>query len=165
VSFRIWLQFGSFPSKYFWEKADRRVDHGVHIDTVASLDESEVRELFEKPNYAVVTTVNPDDSLHGTVIWADLEDGAVAVNSAVGRRWPSNLQRDPRVSLVVYDQSNPYDFVEVRGEAEGTTEGADEHIDRLAKKYLGQDTYPYRQPDEQRIKFLIKPERVRHVKQ
>jgi PPOX class probable F420-dependent enzyme len=130
---------------------------------VATLVDTSVRELFEQPNYAVVTTVNPDDSLHGTVIWADLEDGAVAINSGVGRRWPSNLLRDPRVVLVVYEQGNPYHFVEVSGNAE-QADGADEHIDRLAKKYLGQDRYPYHQPGEQRIKFLISPDRVRYFK-
>jgi PPOX class probable F420-dependent enzyme len=132
---------------------------------VATLDDPGVRELFEQPNYAVVTTVNLDDSLHGAVIWADLEDGAVAINSAVGRRWPSNLLRDPRVALVVYESSNPYHVVEISGNAEATADGADEHIDRLSKKYLGQDRYPYRRPDEQRIKFLIKPDRVRYFKQ
>jgi PPOX class probable F420-dependent enzyme len=131
---------------------------------VATLDDPGVQELFEQPNYGVVTTVNPDDSLHGTVIWTDLEDGAVAINSAVGRRWPSNLLRDPRVSLVIFEQSNPYHFVEISGNAEATADGADEHIDRLARKYLGQDRYPYHRPDEQRIKFLIKPGRVRYYK-
>jgi hypothetical protein len=60
---------------------------------------------------------------------------------------------------------NPFHFVEIRGIARGTTEGADEHIDRLAKKYLGVDEYPYRNPDEQRITYVIEPEVVRLVKQ
>jgi PPOX class probable F420-dependent enzyme len=99
------------------------------------------------------------------VVWIDHEDGALAVNSAVGRRWPTNLQRDPRVTVVVYEQSNPYNFVEIRGTARGETAGADAHIDRLAKKYLGLDEYPYRQPSEQRITFVIEPSKVRHQKQ
>jgi PPOX class probable F420-dependent enzyme len=132
---------------------------------VASIDDPGVRELLEKPNHAVISTLNADGSIHNAVIWVDLEDGAVAVNSAVGRVWPSDLERDPRVTVLVFDQKNPYEYVEIRGTATGTTEGADEHIDRLAKKYLGQDTYPYRQPDEQRVKFLITPGRVRHMKQ
>ena len=100
------------------------------------------------------------------MIWIAPEDGAtVAVNSAIGRLWPTNLQRDPRVTLLVYEASNPYTFVEIRGTAASTTDGADEHINRLSKKYIGQDEYPYRQPGEQRIKFVVTPQRVRHVRQ
>jgi PPOX class probable F420-dependent enzyme len=129
------------------------------------LNDPQVRELLEQPNYAVVSTHNPDQTIHGTVVWLDTEDGKVAVNSAVGRHWPSNLERDPRITVVVYPADNPYDYVEIRGRATATLEGAEDHIDRLAKKYLGQDTYPFRQPGEQRIKFLVEPERVRHQKQ
>ncbi|MCA1689756.1 MAG: PPOX class F420-dependent oxidoreductase, partial [Actinobacteria bacterium] len=99
-----------------------------------------------------------------TVVWLGVEDGAVAVNSAVGRVWPANLERDPRVTVLVFDASNPYEYVEIRGNA-APTDGADEHINRLAKQYIGQDTYPFRQPGEQRVKFLITPTRVRHQKQ
>ncbi len=65
---------------------------------------------------------------------------------------------------MVYDEDNPYDYVEVRGTATGTTEGADAHIDRLAKRYLGLDSYPFRTPDEQRISYVVEPTRVRHQK-
>ncbi|MCA1689723.1 MAG: PPOX class F420-dependent oxidoreductase [Actinobacteria bacterium] len=130
---------------------------------MASLDDPEVRRLLEAPSYAVISTLNADGSIHGAVVWIDLEDGSASVNSAVGRVWPSNLERDPRVTLVVYD--NPYEYVEIRGRAEARTDGADEQIDRLAKKYIGQDTYPYRQPGEQRVKYAISPDRVRYQKQ
>jgi PPOX class probable F420-dependent enzyme len=130
-----------------------------------SLSDPQVRELLEQPNYATVSTINPDDSIHATVIWADTENGSVAINSAIGRKWPANLQRDPRVTLVIQEKDNPYNFVEIRGTATATTEGADEHINRLAKKYIGKDEYPYRQPGEERIKFVVTPEHVRHVKQ
>jgi PPOX class probable F420-dependent enzyme len=130
---------------------------------MATLDDPGPRELLEKPYHAVISTLNRDGSIHSTVIWVDLEDGKVAVNSAVGRLWPTNLQRDPRTTVLVYDPNDPYRFVEVRGRAAATTEGADEHIDRLAKKYLNADSYPDRRPDEQRIKFLIEPEHVRYV--
>jgi PPOX class probable F420-dependent enzyme len=130
---------------------------------VATLSDPGPRELFEQPYYAVISTLNANGLIHSTVIWADLEDGKVAVNSAVGRLWPTNLQRDPRATLLVPDPNDPYHFVEVRGRATGTTEGADEHIDRLAKKYLNADSYPSRSPEEQRIKFLIEPEHVRYV--
>jgi PPOX class probable F420-dependent enzyme len=132
---------------------------------MASLQDPDIRDLLEKPNYAVVSTHNQDQSIHSTVVWVDAEDGNVAVNSAVGRKWPTNLERDPRVNVLVEESGNPYHFVEIRGEAQATTDGADEHIDRLAKKYTGQDEYPHRRPGEQRIKFLITPKRVRLVKQ
>jgi PPOX class probable F420-dependent enzyme len=130
-----------------------------------SITDPEVRELLDKPNYATVSTLNRDESIHSTVVWVDTEDGKIAINSAIGRLWPTNLQRDPRVNVLIQETGNPYHFVEVRGEAEATTEGADEHINRLAKKFINQDEYPYRQPGEQRIKFLITPQHVRRVKQ
>ena len=132
---------------------------------MASIDDPGVRRLLEAPNHAVVSTFNDDGSVHNTVVWVNVEDGRPAVNSAVGRRWPTNLQRDPRVNVLVYDQSNPYEYVEIRGTSTASTDGADAHIDRLAKKYLGADSYPFRQPEEQRISFFVAPERVRHQKQ
>ncbi|MCW2713207.1 MAG: pyridoxamine 5-phosphate oxidase-related FMN-binding [Frankiales bacterium] len=132
---------------------------------MASLDDPGVRALLDKPNHAVVSTFNEDGSIHSTVVWVDVQDGRLAVNSAVGRTWPSNLERDPRVTVMVYDENNPYDYVEVRGTARGSTEGADAHIDRLAKRYLGVDSYPFRTPDEQRISYVVEPTRVRHQKQ
>ena len=98
-------------------------------------------------------------------MWINTENGSVAVNSAVGRKWPSNLERDPRTSLLVMEQNNPYNYVEIRGTAAGTEEGADEHINALTKKYINQDEYPFRQPGEQRIKFVITPDHIRHQKQ
>ncbi len=114
----------------------------------------------------MISTVNADGSIHSAVVWIDVDDdGAPAVNSAEGRLWPSNLDRDPHVTLVVFDPANPYEYVEIRGRAQRAGSGADEHIDRLAKTYIGQDTYPFRQPGEERVKFLIAPDRVRHQKQ
>jgi PPOX class probable F420-dependent enzyme len=134
---------------------------------MATLSDPQVQALLEQPNYATIATLNQDGSLHSTVIWISGENGSVAVNSAVGRVWPANLQRDPHVSLVVQETGNPYHFVEIRGTVSDTAEGseADDHINALAKKYIDQDEYPYRQPGEQRIKFTIAPEHVRFVKQ
>jgi PPOX class probable F420-dependent enzyme len=132
---------------------------------MSDLTHPDAQKLLEDPNYAVISTLNPDGSIHSTVVWISAEDGRLAVNSAIGRRWPTNLERDPRATVIVYDAANPYLFLEVRGRAEGTTDGADEHIDALAKKYIDQERYPFRQPGERRIKFLIEPERVRLVKQ
>ncbi len=130
---------------------------------MATLEDPEVRELLEKPNPAVVSTHNRDESIHSTVVWVDTQNGHVLVNSALGRKWPTNLLRDPRVNVLVQQTDNPNYFVEVRGTAQATKDGADDHINRLSKKYTGQDEYPYRRPGEQRISFLITPELVRLV--
>ncbi len=132
---------------------------------MASLTDPGVAALLDKPNHAVVSTLNEDGSVHSTVVWVDVQDGRLAVNSAVGRTWPDNLERDPRITVVVYDEDNPYDYVEVRGTVTASTDGADAHIDGLAKKYIDADSYPFRQPGEQRISFLVEPTRVRHQKQ
>jgi PPOX class probable F420-dependent enzyme len=132
---------------------------------MANLNDPEVKKLLEEPNHAVISTHNPDDSILSTVVWINTENGSVAVNSALGRKWPSNLARDPRTSLLVMEQNNPYNYVEIRGTATGTEDGADEHINALAKKYIDQDEYPFRQPGERRIKFVIKPDHIRHQKQ
>jgi PPOX class probable F420-dependent enzyme len=132
---------------------------------MATIEDPQVARLLAEPHHAVISTLNEDGSVHSTVVWVDVVDGKVAVNTAVGRTWPTNLQRDPRITLVVLDQGNPYEYVEVRGRARGTTEGADEHIDRLAKKYLGVDEYPYRTDSEQRITYVVDADRVRHQKQ
>jgi PPOX class probable F420-dependent enzyme len=131
---------------------------------MSTLTDPDVRDLLENPNYAVVSTHNRDGSMHSTVVWVSAENGGVAVNSAVGRLWPTNLERDPRITVLVQEAGNAYNFLEIRGTATGSTDGADEHINALAKKYIGQDEYPYRQPGEQRIKFAITPDHVRYVK-
>jgi PPOX class probable F420-dependent enzyme len=128
----------------------------------ASLDASD-QELLEATNFAQVATLRRDGSPHVTPVWVDVRDGTVWLNSAEGRAWPSNLRRDPRVAINVQNLENPQENLEIRGEAsEITPEGADEHIDFLAKKYLGEDSYPYRQPGEQRLIIKITPEWVRH---
>jgi PPOX class probable F420-dependent enzyme len=131
---------------------------------MATLNDPEVQKLLTEPNFAVVSTYNKDGSIHSTVAWIDVQDGVPAVNSAKGRVWPANLERDPRVSVVVSESGNEYNFVEIRGTAD-EVDGADDHINGLAKKYIGQDEYPFRQPGEVRVKFLIQPDHVRHQKQ
>ena len=132
---------------------------------MATLNDQPVQELLEQPNHAVISTFNQDGSVHNTVVWISAEDGTVAVNSAIGRKWPTNLERDPRVNVLVYEQGNPYNYVEIRGSASATRQGADDHINALTKKYIGQDEYPFRQPGEQRIKFVIQPDHIRHQNQ
>jgi PPOX class probable F420-dependent enzyme len=125
--------------------------------------EGRARELLEAPNFCVVSTLRPDGSIHAAPVWVDVEDGMPVLNTAEGRSWPRNLERDPRVTLTVQNHDNPYEYVTIRGRvAERTYEGADEHIDRMAKKYLDKDTYPFRQPGERRVKIRVTPEHVFH---
>src|SRR5438477_10563141 len=121
--------------------------------------EGRSEQLRKGKNLCLVATRRADGTIHGVPVWVDVQDGRPTLNTAEGRAWPRNLERDPRVTLTVPNSENPYDYVEIRGRvAERTHEGADEHIDALAKKYLGQDTYPFRQPDEQRVIIRIEPE-------
>jgi PPOX class probable F420-dependent enzyme len=118
-------------------------------------------ELLKAKNYCHVATLRSDGTVHGAPVWVDVKDGLAVLNTAEGRAWPRNLERDPRVTLTVQNLENPYEYIEIRGRvAERTHEGADEHIDWLAKKYLDQDSYPFRQPDEQRVIIRVKPEHV-----
>jgi PPOX class probable F420-dependent enzyme len=127
---------------------------------MAVLKEAERRFLDENPFVGTVTTLRPDGSPHSTVVWVDVEDGKVSFNTARGRAKPRYLEGDPRASLLVVDPSDPYKWVAVSGHAEVTEEGADAQIDKLAKKYIGQDEYPWRNPAEPRLKVLIDPEKV-----
>jgi PPOX class probable F420-dependent enzyme len=118
-------------------------------------------ELLEGKNFCHVATLRADGTVQGAPTWVDLQNGRPVLNTAEGRAWPRNLERDPHVTLTVQNMENPYEYVEIRGKvAERTHEGADEHIDALAKKYLGQDEYPYRQPGEQRVIIRVEPEHV-----
>ncbi|HEY7960998.1 MAG TPA: PPOX class F420-dependent oxidoreductase [Solirubrobacteraceae bacterium] len=118
-------------------------------------------ELLKAKNFCNVATLRPDGSVHTVCVWVDVQDGQPVLNSAEGRAWPRNIERDPRVTLTVQNLENPYEYVMIRGRVvERTHEGADEHIDALAKKYLGQDTYPARQPGEQRVLIRVQPEYV-----
>lgn len=118
------------------------------------------REFLEQPFYGAVTTLRADGSPHTTVVWVDVDDDAVMFNTAVGRAKERHLRRDPRLSLIVIDPRNAYRWLAVSGRAELTTEGADDQIDKLAKKYLGQDEYGSRKPGEQRITVRIRPEHI-----
>jgi PPOX class probable F420-dependent enzyme len=126
---------------------------------MAALDEK-ARSFLEKPFVGEVTTLRPDGSPHTTVVWVDVDSDAVIFNTAVGRAKERYLRKDPRVSLIVVDPEDMYRWVSVSGTAELTTEGADDEIDRLTKKYLGKDQYPWRKPEEQRISVRIRPDRV-----
>ncbi|MBG0816712.1 PPOX class F420-dependent oxidoreductase [Planomonospora sp. ID82291] len=120
----------------------------------------DARELLRRPVHGWVTTLRPDGSLHSTVVWVDVDGDDVVFNTAVGRAKERHLRADPRVSVSVLDPQDPFHLVSVSGTARLELEGADAVIDRLAKKYLNVDSYPYRQPGEQRITVRVAPEQV-----
>jgi PPOX class probable F420-dependent enzyme len=124
----------------------------------ATMNEKE-RALFEEPNFVHLATLDEDGHPHVTPVWVDLEGDMIVINTAEGRHKVEHMRRDDRVGLSVHQQSNPYNNVSVRGRVtEITAEGADAHIDALAKKYMGEDTYPFRSPDEVRLIVRIRPE-------
>jgi PPOX class probable F420-dependent enzyme len=117
--------------------------------------------LTTKKAFASLATVNADGSPQVTPVWFDWDGRHIRVNTARGRVKEKNLRRSPAVSLAIMDPDNPYRYVQIKGRVASVTEtGADAHIDSLAKKYLGQDRYPYRKADEVRVTFSIVPDRV-----
>jgi PPOX class probable F420-dependent enzyme len=116
--------------------------------------------LDENPYVGVVTTLRADGSPHSTIVWVDVEDGKASFNTARGRAKTKHLEHDPRASLTMVDPNNAWKWVAVSGQARLTEEGADAQIDKLAKKYLGKDVYPWHSPDETRVKVVIEPEKV-----
>ncbi len=119
------------------------------------------KDLFEKKAFAHLATVMPDGTPQVTPVWVNYDGSHVLVNSARGRRKDKNMERNPAVSLSIQDPDNPYRYLEVRGRVtEITEDGADEHIDKMAKKYMGLDKYPLRQPGEVRVLYKITPERT-----
>ena len=120
-----------------------------------------IRKLLEEPNFANLATLMPDGSPQVTPVWVDFDGTHILVNTAEGRQKPRNVRRDPRVAVSIFNQQDPYSYATVRGQVvEITHEGADQHIDRMAKKYLGRDVYPFRAPGERRVIFKIAPEHV-----
>jgi PPOX class probable F420-dependent enzyme len=120
-----------------------------------------VKKLFQEPNFAHLATIMRDGSPQVSPVWVDLDGDRILVNTAEGRTKPRNVRREPRVSISIFNQQNPYSHAVIRGRVVDIThDGADALIDRLAKKYLGQDTYPFRQPGEQRVIFVIEAEHV-----
>lgn len=121
-------------------------------------------DLFEKKAFANLATMMPDGTPQVTPVWVDFDGTHLLVNSARGRQKDKNMERNPAVALSILDPDNPYRYLEVRGRIdEITEEGADAHIDKMAKKYLGLDRYPNRQPGEVRVLYKIRPQRTSHM--
>ncbi len=118
-------------------------------------------DLFTKKSFAHLATTMADGQPQVTPVWIDFDGTHVLVNSATGRVKDKNLRRDKRVALSILDPDNPYRYMAIVGQVvEITQAGADAHIDRLAKKYLGVDKYPYHRPGEARVIYKIRPEKV-----
>jgi PPOX class probable F420-dependent enzyme len=126
---------------------------------MATIPDNYLDLLQQKTAFASLATLMPDGSPQVTPVWFDYKDGLIRVNSAKGRVKTRNMKPGSPVALAIMDPDNPYRHLQVRGHVGRVTEeGADAHIDSLAKKYLGKDKYPYAQPGEQRVLFEITPE-------
>jgi PPOX class probable F420-dependent enzyme len=124
----------------------------------------EAKHLFENKDFAHVATLNKDGSPQVSAVWIGMDGDLVTFNTAEGRLKTNNLARDGRVAFSITNQENPYENLIVQGKVvEMTHDGADEDIDALAKRYLGADSYPFRQDGEVRTIVKIEPEKVNHT--
>ena len=146
----------------------------MNKDNTSILTEPLVK-FFRGKNFGFLGTVNKDGSPQVTPTWIDIiekeenEDGReeiILINTAMDRLKQKNVSRDPRVSISILDEDNPYSMVTIKGRVvEQTTEGADEHIDKLAKRYLDADRYPAHSPSVKRIILKVKPEKIFYLPQ
>jgi PPOX class probable F420-dependent enzyme len=121
-------------------------------------------DLFNKPAFASLATLNADGTPQVTPVWIDWDGKNLLVNTAQGRIKDRNLRKNPNVAISIMDPDNPYRYLAVQGRVTNvTTNGADAHIDKMAKKYMGKDTYPFRTPTEVRVLFAIEPQKVHSV--
>jgi PPOX class probable F420-dependent enzyme len=133
------------------------MNRGVSMATIPASH----ADLLTKPAFANLATLNPDGSPQVTPVWVDFDGSHVIVNTARGRVKAKNLAREPRVALSIADPANPYRYLGIQGRVvEMTEKGGDAHIDKMAKKYLGKDSYPGRKAGEVRIVVKIEPDKV-----
>ncbi|MEM3589212.1 MAG: PPOX class F420-dependent oxidoreductase [Nitrososphaerota archaeon] len=119
------------------------------------------RWLIDGRNIGILATLMPDGAPHLSPVYVDREGDIVLVNTVIGRVKHLNVKRDPRVSLVVVDHLNPLQYVEIRGRVSDlTVVGAEEHIDKLAKRYMGVEKHPFRRPGQKRIIMKIVAEKI-----
>ena len=118
-------------------------------------------QLLKGKNFATISTLMPDGAPQASVVWIDTDGESIIFNTAEGRIKPKNVRRDARVAVTVHNAENPYQQAMIRGHVTDLVhEGAEEHIDFLAKKYMDLDSYPYRQPGEQRVIIKIAADKV-----
>jgi hypothetical protein len=129
---------------------------------MAASDLEHWRDLLDnKKTFAHIATLMPDGTPQVTPVWIDYKNGKVLVNSAKGRVKVKNMEKGSPVAISITDPDNPYRYVQIRGQVTRVTEeGAGAHIDKMAKKYLGKDKYPFAKPGEVRVLFEIEPSKV-----
>jgi PPOX class probable F420-dependent enzyme len=124
----------------------------------------EAKHLFENKDFAHIATLNADGSPQNSAVWITLDGDLVTFNTAEGRLKTKNVARDGRVAISITNQENPYENLIIQGKVvELAHDGADDDIDALAKRYLGADSYPFRQDGEVRVIVKIEPEKVNHT--
>ena len=126
-----------------------------------TLRKEELQLLFQGRNLAFLSTLSKDGSPHVTPVWAEMVDDLILINTFESSAKNKHITKDNRVSLAIVEQNNPFNMASIKGRViQQTTEGADEHLKRLAKKYLGIGRYYYRKPSHKRIILKFKPEKV-----
>jgi PPOX class probable F420-dependent enzyme len=126
---------------------------------MATLTEEQAQLLLDT-NFGALATLKDDGSPQVTPVWVDWDGDYVIINTLRARAKPGQVERDPRVELAVASRENPYRHVRISGRAETTTEGAEEHIDKMSMKYVGEPSYPWRAPGDERVIIRFRPERV-----
>jgi PPOX class probable F420-dependent enzyme len=126
-----------------------------------AISKQEISKLFAGRNLVFISTLSKDGSPHVTPVWADMEGDFILINTFDGSAKVKNARRDPRVALSIVDTYNTYNMVSMKGRVvDIDPQGAEEHLHKLAKKYLGIGKYYYRKPKQQRVIIKIKPEKV-----
>lgn len=134
------------------------------IRRIDALDDA-AANLFRARNFVVVSTLRKNGVIQAKPMWVDTDGKHVILNSEADRAWVRNLRRDPRVTCTVMNHEVPYEFVEISGHAlPATPEGAIEHADFLAAKYLDLKQYPYHNPDNPRVLIKVVPDRIIHMR-
>jgi PPOX class probable F420-dependent enzyme len=125
---------------------------------MVELDEK-AKKLLKGNNFVFLATVNADGTPHLTPTWVDTDGENVLINTAQGRRKLRNIDTDKRVAVGVFDISNPYEHLTIQGTVVKKITGkeAEDHVDKMAKKYMGKDSYPFRAPGEKRVLLVIRP--------
>jgi PPOX class probable F420-dependent enzyme len=141
---------------------DAEVFDEVDVPSGATeLDKKDLQRLFQGRNLAFISTLSKDGSPHITPMWADMEGDVILINTFVSSAKSKNIKKDPRIAISVVESNNPYNMVSIKGRViDQTTEGADEHLKKLAKRYLGIGKYYYREPNRKRVILKIKPEKA-----
>lgn len=131
------------------------------LEGVTELNKEDLSRLFQFRNLAYVGTLSSDGAPHITPVWAEMVEDLILINTFEQSAKIKHISKDKRIALSVVEQNNPFNMVSIKGKVvEQTTEGADEHLKKLAKRYLGIGKYYYRKPNHKRVILKIKPEKI-----